>query len=102
MPYSFHAALTNAMPLQRASCVADDTISQSSPVKRKPAEAQVVQITGKDIADKRAPHFRELLHQPEPDYKIAILLHRHVGFVAKARDRYAQSVRLRRSCGYNN
>ena len=75
MPYNVHAALTNAMPLQGASCVADDTISQCSPIKRKPAAAQVVQVTGRDIADKSVPHFREFLHQPDPDYRIAIPSH---------------------------
>ena len=75
MPYNFHAALTKAMPLQRATCVADDAISPCSPVKRKPAAAQAVQVTSKDVADKTVPRFREFLHQPEPDYRIAIPSH---------------------------
>ena len=74
-PYNFHAALINTMPSKRKACIADDKISQSSPVRRKPAGAETVEITSQDIADRSVPHFRHFVNQKEPDYRIVIPSH---------------------------
>ena len=75
MSYEFHQVLSRTMSAKRKALDADDKISQSSPVKRKPASAKVVSFTGKDIAQGSTPHFRDFVGQMEPDYKIAIPSH---------------------------